>query len=486
MTFVALYSLVSARTLTSGELYQRCFSQLTGKSALTSPDLSRVLQEGADPITLCLSYFARVNLNHTSDPIGRQVLAQFHQLHRSWLKIEHMLEGEINRDFHWGTADIYDYNEPALHFTRAALGGFHIREAITRSRSLEAIREAPDTLSPQGRRASLIFNPNFDIPVHLFQITPTADLTRLTEISLPTLQIGTLVGLRDRPLGHRMPNLVLNAASSDSATASPPEPQAQFELHKNYGGGLIGSIPYLLLKFGHPDSVALNGVDKLPRKWAESIFRDLLCREVPALYDMDVLNDLALNSSADFRKSVSCLRCHSSLDQMAMVARNLRPVASTQRSIGPLSKGFATVAAFSVNQAVSSSWPTRPVPSFDRQTPHGLLKYRSYDGRLVEIPVTGLQQLGEQLAQTQDYYVCLAKRYFEYFTGISVSLDPEAAVSVPERGLSSLQEKDFPAEYRNYVIDLGLQLKSTGSVAELLKRILSSAYYKHTNFGITP
>jgi hypothetical protein len=101
----------------------------------------------------------------------------------------------------------------------------------------------------------------------------------------------------------------------------------------------------------------------------------------------------------------------------------------------------------------------------------GRLLYRSYDGTLIDSTVANLTEMGNALANSNDLYVCAAKKYFEYFTGLSVSLQDTGN---PTSSILSQADQ----YYRDEVIKLGLSLKAHGSLKTLVQEILSLDLYQ--------
>lgn len=470
--------------LSNGALYQRCYSQLTGQSALAGPHWQQARSGSMNAVDACITYLNETSLNtgllSPDTPTARAVFNQLYQLHRSWFKKANMLDADLNRDFHYGTLDVYDANEPALHVTRALFGGNHVREVVGRPISLEGLRTPIVDIPAGQRRISRIVDSRPSVDGNIFRRSVPPDLFVMVDFAAPLVQIGRLTGIRDWSLTTPLPSIVVNPGVNGMGQAGPADPPAGFDLHKNYGGGVLGSMPYIMLNLGHPYQYVANGVEKLPRRWSQSVFRDFMCREIPLLREEDVTSYLTQNSTAQFRKSTSCLRCHAGIDQMALTARNLKVVALADRVLSVAGeKIFATVASHAVNQGASQPiWPSMPVAGFQNQTPQGELYFRSYSGQLIQTQVNGIQELGNAIADTNDYYVCFAKRYFEYFTGINVQLMDPAL-----RSPSSATADPRIEEYRNYVVDLGLQLRANGNLKEMITRILRSTYYKDVNFG---
>jgi hypothetical protein len=83
------------------------------------------------------------------------------------------------------------------------------------------------------------------------------------------------------------------------------------------------------------------------------------------------------------------------------------------------------------------------------------------------------------MAQTDDFYACAAKRYFQYFTGIQVSLYDRTnpANATFNEKLSSEAKAD-----REFVESLGTELRKTQSIRSVVKKIMGSPYYRETNY----
>jgi hypothetical protein len=270
-----------------------------------------------------------------------------------------------------------------------------------------------------------------------------------------------------------------------------------YDLFKNHGGGVLGSVPYLLQYFGHGFETTFNGQNKVSRRWSQQNMESFLCASLPALRESDVQSFVSGSSSAAFRNSTSCVMCHATLDPMAYVTRNFtmgafdifRPTLdgdvtrdATGKAINPppaYSRSAVALTTYKVTSASVNGWPAEPVAGFHTQNPTGRLYYRSATGALVDKPVTGIAGMGRAMSETDDYYLCAAKRYFEFMTGIQVPLydrtDPRNAalntVLTPEA-----------IEDRRYVEDLAASLRSSGSVVQMVEDILGSSYYSKENF----
>jgi hypothetical protein len=109
--------------------------------------------------------------------------------------------------------------------------------------------------------------------------------------------------------------------------------------------------------------------------------------------------------------------------------------------------------------------------AYHQQQPDGKLFFRSYDGSLVKEDVRGFEGLGKALSETNDLYACAASRYLEFFTGLAVELADAGDPSFPTESLGDRY-------YRTLVIKLGMKLKETQSLKELMRAIWTSGLFQ--------
>ncbi|MNS67035.1 hypothetical protein D3C72_1002700 [compost metagenome] len=317
-------------------------------------------------------------------------------------------------------------------------------------------------------------------------------------LQVPNIQVGDLVGITPNKFSFTVPNISLKPnldATSDKGN-SVPDLNYSYDLFKNHGGGVIGSPIYLMQYYGHGFNTQFNGQNKVARRWSQQNMESFLCASLPALRESDV-QKMVVSSTAAFRSSSSCVMCHATLDPMAYTARNFTTgafdfqrvtqngdvtVDANGKRIPPPAAYLRNAVAITTYKATTASvagWPSEPVANFHKQTPTGRLFYRSATGALVDKSVTGIAGLGKAMSETDDYYLCAAKRYFEFMTGIHVPLydrtDPRNA------GLNQVLSKEAIAD-RLYVEDLAKELRASGSVVQMIEDIISSDYYSKENF----
>ncbi len=395
-----------------------------------------------------------------------------------------------------GTMDIYDSTEPGLALTRAMFTrSARYSDVLTLARGLHGMREENPslknmlgwTVSYPGR---LISGNDTKAAENLYHFRRLAgpfevnsDRSNSIFKTLPKIEVGELVGIRQTTESATIPNVSLSPLSTDRPGHQQGGLNFSFDMFKTFGGGILGSPIYFMLNYGHGKGVLANGTTKVPRRWAESSMSTFLCADLPALRESDVKKYVVGNSSTPFRNASSCVMCHATLDPMAYTARNLIVANSDFFVFASGSRKHAKMSLHVVGYrpeiASVTGWPSEPVANFHRQVPTGRLFFRSMTGQLVDKPLSGIASLGTAMTQTKDYYYCAAKRYFEFFTGIRVPLyDRTNPVN------AGLNQKLSPAamEDRLFVEELGEELSRTQSVRTLIKDILGSKYYRQVNF----
>jgi hypothetical protein len=444
------------------------------------------------------------------------VLNTFYDFHRTWFSSNNMdtIAG-YNASEQNGTMDLYDATEPALAITYSVFGsGQKYSDTLTRSVGVRAIRSEDQAVKTRigwvaSHAGRMISNSKlYEVSPFVFRDPTTANTALGRNINkhvavyttaIPTIMPGDLVGIQPTSVSFTVPDISLiplNGNATDKGVNNPGV-NYSYDFFKTFGGGVLGTPIYLLLNLGHPFNMRFNGQLKVPRRWSQQNMQTFLCASLPALRESDVLSFVDTTSSAPFRNSSSCVMCHATLDPMAYTARNIvtgvgdtyRPTQDGDVTLDPngvrinppaaYSRDSAIVTSFKATLPSVSGWPTEPVPNFHMQTPTGRLRFRSMTGVLVDQAVTGISGLGTAMTQTDDYYTCAAKRYFEFMTGISVPLydrtDPRN--DALNRSLSQEAVQD-----RLFVEKLGKDLRSSGSVIDVIEEIMSSDYYNKENF----
>lgn len=445
---------VSQRQLTSLELFNRCYTHLTQlRLANRHPLRASVAAGTLTPVDACMKVLAEANLNgsgtiaNTTTVNGANeslaVLRSFSEFHHTITQIPRLEENLPNSSNVRSTRIVYDEGEFGLHFTRALFTpGVQVSDIVKFNTGMEAIRSMGSTPS--------------------FISYAQEDVAGVT-YNIPTTQTGSFLGVR--PISANPAKANLSVAFSDKT----------FPVHKSDGGGVIGTPAYLLANFGMPNFDLITGGVKMPRRWSRAIYQDVLCRNLPVLRQADAAAFVQPvgPSTPPFRNSATCMACHASMDPMASTARNMSLYWDYYK---PRVSNAHHIYRYPVTQPAETGIVDIDYDFYNRP-PNGRLRFRSYDGTLNDVPVSSIADLGAQIANTNDFYACTAARYYKFFTGITVNLQDIGDPSQPTLTTGDLF-------YRNIVIKMGQNLKTSQNLPSLIREILSSdAYQRAANRG---
>ncbi len=436
-------------TLTETQIFMRCYAQLTQTSIdPTDPLLTPVKNGTKTAAAACMEIFDRGELNATgrvanvNDPVGLAVLSNMHRLHSSWLSNKEYLPtaniGAVN-----GTKDFFDIETPAFYFTRALLKpDTDFKYVVTTTKHLRAIRSTAQAtgLYSGNTKARSIFNGQADYAM-----------------------TGNLLGVEETGELATSYNFVNSVGTTFTGSIS---------LGKNYGGGILGSFPYLFQTINEPLGYRTNGGTNMPRKWARAVFNDLMCRSLPVVRYADAAIYKNSASSVPFRKSQGCVQCHASMDQMAAVLRgwtylNLDSADAEARG---LDSGFVAAPTLTTSE---SEWPIHADNSYRLRPSKGLFYFRDSTGALEIIPLTSIGDLGAKLADTHDFYLCAASRYYAYFTGIQIEINDPVA-----EGQTSVVDK----RHRTVVENLANTLETTQDARAMINALFLTPQYRSSSF----
>lgn len=487
--------------LSQEALYHRCYQHIVGRRpAFGDPALAAVVAGTTPAIVACQTLVDRALLTPAgalaapADPIAKLALQNINTFHRTWFRSSHVTDNLIGPFEHLPTGDVIDGEQGALQLTYATLHpsvGF--ASAVTSPAIMIANREAAPG-GPYAERSvqSRILITAADSKPFFYGLSVVSAETISNPANVrwtPLLVLpGELIGVRPATAADAaiLPDSVLNpnAIGAEKLASTEPGFVSNFNINRSWGGGIIGTPAYLMMNWGHNMSFVSDGAVGVPRRWAVNILQDLLCRPMPVNRLSDAIPYLATGTSptiASFRKSAACIRCHASMDQMALAARNFRTLTSDRGQDPGVARTIETISNYTASSS-SPGWSATPVADFHKTNPDGRLYFRSYDGTLVSRPVSSVADLGAKLSETNDLYACAAKRWFKYLSGVDVSLH-DVGDPLNEDANGIMKDKDW--EYRRFVIALGMRLKATGNVRAMIKEIFASKYYQQTDYGRT-
>ncbi|HEY8271712.1 MAG TPA: hypothetical protein VIG33_12550 [Pseudobdellovibrionaceae bacterium] len=454
--------IVQAEDLSEVALFHRCYSQLTSQRVATTDPLFQQVKSGKlTAIDACnqvldsakLSGSSAMTLANPNDVRAQNVLATFHRLHASWFYAKDfpVISWPGHSD---DMKDLYDSSSPALYYTRALFGnGISASDPVMTPDFLQAIRT---NMSPSAGPES-----NHSTSDYIFQ-TP-----------FKFAATGTLLGIQIAP------STVLNFPAFKN------HPAGSIDLYSNRGGGFLGTMTYLNLNISSISSYSpykTDGAVQMHRRWGKAVYRDTLCRDLPVVREADVAALVQTSSPVSFRTSNSCVKCHASHDRISGVVRGMNILyvgTGDPTGNGTAERGGNFSQFYPVTKSAEAAWPASPDADYYQRPPNGQVYFRNYNGDLIDQSVTGVNDLGAKLAATDDYYICLAKRYYNYFLGIDVDTgdlnDPAHPVALSPAALI----------HRNLVINLGKSVKSSQNISQLIKDILKLSNYRKVDIGIS-
>lgn len=457
-----------ATPLSESAIYFRCHSQFVRTRPAASDELLLLVKAGKLTASeACLQLLGESNLDQTGKPKktlqpddrALKVLRTFQAFHMTWFPNKEFVRQETEVL----TSNLYDVNEMGYHLTFNLFGeGAKYSEVVTRPTSFRGLRyhtkPATNLIEPQSNGK---FDPLSDSNWLLFQDDA------LSKLWTPQMiETGKLVGLA--PLGANE-NLVRLSSSNKRMMKVQTR---EFSATSSQGAGVLGTAPYLLLN-AHQNLKGSDGGLSMHRGWSKAVFSDLLCRSLPVLRKEDATLYVQKESLISFRKAESCMQCHSTLDPMASAVRNV----AAMKLKGLKGEVFSprTIAFFDVTEPAETELKDSD-ENFHLRPAQGLLYFRNYRGELVDQKISGISELGAALAKTDDLYLCAAKRYFEFMTGVDVEIGDFSTEAFVNASPDSLA-------YRNFVVSLGLNLKKNQSLKKMIQEIIESPFYRQSDYG---
>jgi hypothetical protein len=425
--------IAEAQNLSSVGIFDRCYSDMTRTPpAFNHPLRLQVLNGQISAVDACMEIFDKGRLGsdgmmiNQNDLIAQKVVETFSAEHRLWFPSDNF--GTALTGLGCGMVtiqneDFMDSGEAALHFTRALLqSGIQAREILTGS----------------GLRARR----------HLG--TPTVTFNGMTSFDQgPKLvEHGRIIGVVPYAAGAYVPNI---------------------------GGGVIGGQSNMMLNWGQKlgdwnSQFDSNGGLYVPRRWAKANIQNLLCRELPVIRVSDADAYVQPNSALSFRKGRSCMSCHATMDQMAYTARqySIRAAGNAERCGGSEKSLRINRIVTTATKPSETAFPDNDADFTLRPAKGKLLLRSAIDGSLIDTAVEGPAALGMAMANTNDFYVCTAKHYLEFFLKNKISMVDPGVVSL----------SDEQKHYFNTAVELGMNLKQSQDLRSLIRSIFESAAYQ--------
>jgi len=403
----------------------------------------------------CFSLIDSVSINNEGQfqPKSKEALTlvrTMQRLHDSWFP---RFNFNISTQDYPNT-DIYDANEMGYHFTWSLFKDEPIRNVITKKRSFRGQRQA-------SKEHRYFIDRNIKGFRHL-RVNDSHNRWKVggayeeddDEYQGPVtfwepelVQFGNLFGLKKY---MNSPNHIKRWLGGDTLK--------EYDIHEPKGGGVMGTVPYLLLNAGHSGK-KMDGGFLLHRRWSTAVLNDLMCRTLPLLTKNDAKKFVKKNSQISFRKKAVCMSCHATIDPMAAVLRNMEAFNSGNPGIN------YTIRNIYLHKTDSFHKGELPDSdqSFFRTKPRGSFLYKALSGQISHEKISSLNDLGRLIANTDDFYICAASRYLDFFTGKKIAIE-QIDWSQNTSEVSLLKK-------------LGQKLMKSQSLKVLIKEIISLPLY---------
>ncbi len=526
--------------------------QTTGNT-LGAKLYTQVASGNKNGTTACLELLDSAQLNASGglkapdSQEARLIIQNFHNFHNSFFKANAL---NFSSAYNNMTILVRDLDEPSLYYTQALFGGKNLSNAVTSNETLKSIRTSSTTKTNYASRniQSLHFSSyatynasNKDLPLlqvreydttaqnskdtyvrnimtelfrdQLAAATAENDTTKINSIKtsinngINRYKVGKSYILDDSHIvgqgeligiAKRSPLIVpIPPINSSGGVALNTDGFISHDLFSHAGGGILGSQMYMMKNSNLGANVPTGGAgtdpfSTVPRRFTSRIYEDLLCHVLPTLSAADAAPEVDLASSHGFKQASSCMRCHSSFDPLAGVYRNtvisISGAAYNNNDIenGP-AKSYGspilTLAKLVPKAAVPATAP------YAFQGTSGRLFYRDHTGALVKRSLSSIAELGQAIADSDDFYRCVAKRYYHFMTGVDVNLYA-----------ADTDLDDTGKKHKNLVFQMGRILKGTTyanntekttyanykqSLRLLVKFILDSESFSRRDLGLT-
>lgn len=494
----------SSVVLNDVELFQRCYLKLVKSFVPRTASLGKTLNDqiyakkitGVEGCRLLLEHATLAEngvLKNLSSTEARAILRSLHLVHNSWFQSQKLVK---NLAYDGTTMVLRDNDEASLYLTQALFRDkLAVSSVLTSASTLRSVRldRSGQSLDRWSRRAvsprNSVFHPNqmliagyspaandvISVPVKDEFLVPSGELVGVQAVSADQISLAI------RPLN--LPRTDVRAPDFNLAMQTSA---AQFPLYKHHGGGVLGSQMFILkntnLEVHQVAGAGNDPVALVPRRLSARIFEDLLCHQLPTLTDKDVaipasssmtkLQSMYGASEADIRKMISnshpfqgnssCLKCHDSIDPTGLAyKRAVVQITANDMTEAPAirAKGSpALLVNFLASKKDSVSFVMRDQPS--------QMRFRTHKGELRSVAISSPADLGRALASEDDFYRCVAKKYYHYFTGIDVQLSP----------------MDVNEQHQKVVYSLGAELKQNQNLRLLIQNIFKSEAFRSRDF----
>lgn len=387
-----------AKRLSELEIYHKCFGQFASQRPGIDDIRLKLLEEkkisgieacGLLIDTATLSTEGILSGNDEKE-LSKSILKTFHTFHNSWFPAYIF---EMGNDYPQ-TFDFIEQEASALFVTKSLFSpDFNYSMILQGESAIGGIREKKN-------------NPKYFVGSgkdnHEINYKEYKDML---------IDRGDLVGVKELKKNVRVFHSYVDHLFY------PKKFIEDYDLTYSLGGGILGQNSYLIFNSGRTLGDKMDGGRLMPRRYAQNIIKDILCRDLPVVSKEDSEKYIVPNSSLSFAKNSSCMTCHSTMDYMTGVLRNTQLVAGDSRGAS-----FATIFVHKIDKNLNFKNITHfSDENYYKSKPEGRFIYRTIDDVLIDEKIDSLNDLGKYMSETDDFYSCATVRYYQFLTNEKVT-----------------------------------------------------------------
>ncbi len=188
------------------------------------------------------------------------------------------------------------------------------------------------------------------------------------------------------------------------------------DFERSLGAGVLGSIPYFIGKKNIPLGLLPDGESRAYRRWSSSVLKDFLCRDLPVA-PVKITDDyLDKSSKINFNKTSSCMNCHATMDNLALVVDNYKFVQNNMFSPG---LDLTDEEDLSEEVLIQFMYPVKA----KKHESEAMLVYKSKTtNKIYNRDIDSLEDFAGFLTKENDFYYCQASKVVEFITGRQLGL----------------------------------------------------------------
>lgn len=466
----------SKNPLSNIQLLNRCAIQFTN---LPIHHVDKKLLEEVKSKTLtgeqaCMVVLSKASLNENGilnnpSDIGINILTNFQKIHNNWFNEWNFFTSMST----WGTFEVLDPGSMGFFFTRSLFDNdFQLKNIFKGNDAFEGVRSSKykqEYLQYKFKEES-----RYKVSEYRFIYGLSNKEGEYKQWNPKRVNSGRLMGVSKVPINRDVLPIMVNSKDNQEEIRPAQEIRINKDIHRGLGGGILGSENYVNLNLGQELGTSMDGGRIIPRRWSSAIVKELLCRDLPVV-SIDIARKYVQpKSSLSFRKKASCMACHSTMDNMSYLVRNVEQGYSADAG----GDGMIHSTHLRVYNADSALAPEAFAPDkdskFHLRPASGRFVYRDVYGKDFDIKVESLDALGELIGELDDFYLCTAKKYLNFLTGtnIDMSIFSSNNLSKKERYYKSLLEKTAQ------------KMKSTGKLRNGIENLVKSEVYKSRSFEV--